>query len=68
MARYALIDTRTNIVANVIVWDGVTPYTPPAYHVTRLVRAGERVGPGYTYDPLTDTFTAPPEPDPMPEE
>lgn len=68
MAKYALIDTRDNNVANVIVWDGVTPYTPPPYHVTRLVRAGEVVGPGFTYDPQTDTFTAPPEPEPAPEE
>ena len=71
MAKYALIDTRDNTVANVIVWDGITPYTPPPYHVTRLIRPGEVVGPGWDYDPVNDTFIAPPpepEPEPVPEE
>lgn len=71
MAKYALIDTRSNLVANVIVWNGITPYTPPPYHVTRLIRPGEVVGPGWDYDPVNDTFIAPPpepEPEPVPEE
>ena len=71
MAKYALIDTRDNTVANVIVWDGITPYTPPLYHTTRLIRPGEVVGPGWDYDPVNDTFIAPPpepEPEPVPEE
>lgn len=38
-------------------------WAAPPYHVTRLVRAGEVVGPGFTYDPQTDSFTAPPEPE-----
>ena len=68
MARYALIDTRSNMVANVIVWDGVSAYVPPPYRVTRLVRPNEFVGPGFSYDPMTDTFIAPPpEPEPEPE-
>ena len=71
MAKYALIDTRSNLVANVIVWDGINPYTPPLYHTTRLIRPGEVVGPGWDYDPVNDTFIAPPpepEPEPVPEE
>lgn len=63
MSKYALIDTRTNIVANVILWDGTTAYTPPPYTVTRLIKSGEYVGPGFLYDPNTDTFSPPP-PDP----
>ena len=28
--NYALVNTETNIVENIIVWDGVTEWTPPA--------------------------------------
>lgn len=72
MAKYALIDTRANRVANVLVWDGITPFLPPAHYVLRLVRPDERVAPGFGYDPVTDTFIEPPPepepPEPEPEE
>lgn len=28
--NYALVNQETNIVENIIVWDGVTEWTPPA--------------------------------------
>lgn len=28
--NYALVNTETGIVENIIVWDGVTEWTPPA--------------------------------------
>jgi len=28
--KYAVISSETNIVENVIIWDGVSPWTPPA--------------------------------------
>jgi hypothetical protein len=28
--RYAIVDDLTKVVLNLIRWDGVTPYTPPA--------------------------------------
>jgi hypothetical protein len=27
--KYAVINSETKIVENVILWDGVTPWTPP---------------------------------------
>lgn len=27
--RYAIVDDTTKVVQNVIVWDGVSPYSPP---------------------------------------
>jgi hypothetical protein len=27
--KYAIIDDATKVVLNIIIWDGVTPYTPP---------------------------------------
>ena len=27
--RYAVINSETNIVEGIIIWDGVTPWTPP---------------------------------------
>jgi hypothetical protein len=28
--NYALVNKETNIVENIIVWDGITEWTPPA--------------------------------------
>ena len=27
--RYAIVKSETNIVENIIIWDGITPWTPP---------------------------------------
>ncbi len=27
--RYAIVEDATKVVLSVILWDGVTPYTPP---------------------------------------
>lgn len=63
MGRWAVVRTADNLVVNVIEWDGVAPYTPPAG--TFLVDGtGKDVGPGYSYDPATGQFTAPPDPEP----
>jgi hypothetical protein len=44
--RYAIVDSTTKVVQNVIVWDGVTPFTPPAG--TTLVNVdGVLCGPGF---------------------
>ena len=57
--RYAIVDDATKVVQNVIVWDGVTPYTPPAG--TTLVNVdGIPCGPGWIQQ--TDgSFIPPPE-------
>lgn len=54
---YAII--RNNIVENIIVWDGVSPYTPP--EGTILVQT-DTAGIGWTYDSATGEFTPPAEP------
>ena len=48
--RYAIVDSATKVVQNVIVWDGVTPFTPPAG--TTLVNVdGVLCGPGWIQQP-----------------
>jgi hypothetical protein len=27
--KYAIVDDATKVVQNIIIWDGVSPYTPP---------------------------------------
>lgn len=48
--RYAIVDDLTKIVQGVILWDGVTPYTPPTG--TTLVNVdGISCGPGWIQQP-----------------
>ena len=44
MARYALIVTATGAVDNVIVYDGVSPFTPPTGIELRLADANAEPG------------------------
>jgi len=61
MGRWAVVRTADNVVVNVIEWDGVRPYTPPAG--TQLVDGtGKDVGPGWVYDPATGDFVDPDSP------
>ena len=48
MARYALIITATGVVDNVIVYDGVSPFTPPTGLELRL--ADDNAEPGGTWN------------------
>ena len=57
MLKYAVINTTTNIVENVIVWDGVSDWTPPENHVAVNVE-GIIVGPKWTSN-NDGSFTAP---------
>ncbi len=61
MSIYAVINSETNICDNVIVWDDVTPWSAPAGHYTVLDNDGAG-SIGWTYDPNTGTWSAPPEP------
>jgi hypothetical protein len=46
--KYAVISSETNIVENVIVWDGVTPWTPPTgYYVEPIGDSGAWIGWSY---------------------
>ena len=48
MGRYALIVTATGVVDNVIVYDGVSPFTPPTGLELRL--ADDNAEPGGTWN------------------
>lgn len=55
--KYSVINSLTNIVENVVEWDGETLWSPPP---------GTYITPGYfivngLYDPETNTATPPPE-------
>lgn len=58
--QYALLDS-TNTVVNVIEWDGVSPWTPPAAHIAIPLING---GIGWTF---ADGQFIPPPPEPEPE-
>ena len=48
--KYAIIDDATQVVQNVIVWDGVTPFASPAE--TTLVNIDDFFcGPGWIQQP-----------------
>lgn len=53
--KYAMVNPE-NMVANVIMWDGKTPYTPPKGYT--LVQS-ETANIGDIYDPKTGSFTPP---------
>jgi hypothetical protein len=52
--RYAVIDTE-NVVVAIVLWDGVTPWSPPDGET--VIRVGDQIcDRGYTYDPATGLF------------
>jgi len=53
--NYAIIDS-TNIVINVCLWDGVTPWQPPEGCIAVQSDTAQI---GWIYDPSTGTFTPP---------
>ena len=48
MGRYAMVVTATGVVDNVIVYDGVSPFTPPAG--VELIEATDDAEPGGTWN------------------
>ena len=61
-----MVQNSTNIVENIIEWDGEALYTPP--EGTFLVAIHGACNTRWLYDPATDTFTNPnPSPRPSPE-
>jgi hypothetical protein len=61
--KYAIVDSN-NIVVNVIVWDGVTPYNPGPNMTLINIPEGVDCAGGWIYDPVTQTFTDPNPPAP----
>lgn len=60
--RYAIIGTNDNVVSNIIVWDGVSPYNLKS---NTIIIQNDYCSPGWLYDPLTETFTDPNDPGPI---
>ncbi len=56
MDRYAVINSQNKVV-NIVKWDGVSKWSPPAGCIVVLSEAG--AGIGGTYDPNTKVFTPP---------
>jgi hypothetical protein len=56
MARYAVINSE-NVVVNVIIWDGISPWSPPAGH--QAILGANRPERDYIYDPESNTFSPP---------
>jgi hypothetical protein len=54
--KYAVISSSTNIVENAIIWDGVTPWTPPAGCYTVPI-GSSGAGIGWSY--INGAFVAP---------
>ena len=48
--RYAIVDDASKVVLNIIIWEGVTPYTPPA-GTTLVDVEGITCGPGWIQQP-----------------
>jgi len=55
------VDANTLIVVNVIVADPAVDPAPPGYLLIGL-QPGQDCQAGYIYDPVTGTFSPPPEP------
>lgn len=49
MKNYAIVNNSTNLVENIIVWDGETSWTPLSGHIAVNVD-GLDVGIGWTYN------------------
>ena len=45
--NYAIIDNATNLVVNVIVWDGKPPWQPPSGCIAVLLRNNAGIGWSY---------------------
>jgi len=70
MNNYAMVNNQTNVVDNTIVWDGVTPYTPPdGYALVELPAPSETEpmpGAGWSYvdGVFVEPVVSPPEDEP----
>ena len=60
---YAIIDATT-LVINIVIWDGLPPWTPPKNCIAVAIPTGSNAGIGWTY--ANGQFIAPPQPDPEP--
>jgi hypothetical protein len=62
MKNYALIETATTLVVNIMVWDGQPPWEPGDGQIAVVIPENSSAGIGWTY--VDGEFIAPPEPEP----
>ena len=59
MPRYAMVHDASNIVVNIVVWDGrEETWQPPAGH-TMVLDHENNIGIGFTRNVVNNTFTPP---------
>ena len=58
MNTYAIIDATTTVI-NIVIWDGLPPWTPPQDCIAVVLPEGSNVSIGWTY--VNGEFIAPPE-------
>ena len=58
MNTYAIIDTATTVVVNIVIWDGQPPWEPEDGQIAVLIPEGSSAGIGWTY--VDGEFIAPP--------
>lgn len=58
MSNYAIINNKTNVIDNVIVWDGISTYTPPdGYTIVEIPPQNENSPtPGVGWQYIDGTF------------
>lgn len=59
MAKYAVVDSSTNQVSNVIEWDGESAWAPPEGQMLVAVGEGVSVDIGFFYDEEENSFYGP---------
>ena len=59
--NYAVINSQTNIIEGIVIWDGVAPWTPPEDCCVQPV-TNPYASIGWSY--IDGQFFAPPEPTP----
>lgn len=57
MANWAVVAEADNICDNVVVWDGVAEWMPPAQHYLVELHEGDYAGIGWQYDPQAKTWS-----------
>jgi hypothetical protein len=62
MKTYALIDTATTVVVNIVAWDGQPPWEPGDGQIAVVIPKNSSAGIGWTY--VDGEFIAPPELEP----
>jgi hypothetical protein len=66
LQKYAIVDTNTNLVINVIQYENQPNNPPPGFSPETIAVQSDTAGPGWTY--VNGQFTPPSSPAPTPDE